>query len=383
MKHRFAVVALAVLAGACTESADITAPADSLPPQFSEATATPGDVYTMSNAASGNEVLRYSRAADGSLAFVAAYASGGNGSGAGLGNQAGLTPSLNGRLLLAVNAGSNSVSVFTRNGDGSLTLDDTEPSGGTMPISVAQHEDMVYVLNAGGTANISGFKLRTATGDLTPIPNSDRPLSAAAPGPAQIEFNNRGEFLVVTEKGTNRILTYHVDRHTGKAGSPVINDSDGMTPFGFDFDDRGFLVVSNAAGGAAGAGSLSSYFIRDNGTLEVQTGQVANYQGAPCWVVITKNGQYAYTTNTASNSTSGYALGVHAELSLLDASGVTANNTGIPIDAAIDRHGGQHLYVLNSAGAIDAFDINSDGSLTALAGGASGVPTSASGLVAY
>ncbi len=43
----------------------------------------PGVVYTQSNAASGNQVLAYTRAADGALSFQGAYGTGGLGSGAG------------------------------------------------------------------------------------------------------------------------------------------------------------------------------------------------------------------------------------------------------------------------------------------------------------
>jgi 6-phosphogluconolactonase (cycloisomerase 2 family) len=251
-----------------------------------------------------------------------------------------------------------------------------------MPISITHHEDMVYVLNAGGDGNIVGFHF--SNGQLAMIAGSDRPLSQSAPGPAQIEFVRNGSQLVVTEKGTNSILVYNVDRSTRMASQPVVNASVGTTPFGFAFDNRGRLIVSNAAGGAAGAGSLSAYVVRRNGTLEVTAAEVPNFQGAPCWVVVTNDGRYTYTTNTASNTTSGYAIHPRGQLELLDPSGVSGNNTGAPIDAAVTRHGGKYLYVLNGSGnAIDAFAIESNGDLTSVAGGITGLTAGTNGLVAY
>jgi len=160
-----------------------------------------GNVYTMTNASSGNAVLAYDRAADGTLAPAGSFSTGGNGSGGGLGNQGGLVISGNGRWLLAVNAGSNTIAAFRVHGNGSLVRTSTVPSGGMQPISVTLSGDLVYALNAGGSGNIVGFRLDN-DGTLSLIPGSSRALSGAGVGPAQIEFAPRGDVLVVTEKAT-------------------------------------------------------------------------------------------------------------------------------------------------------------------------------------
>lgn len=375
---KLAVVLAALTIAACSDATD---PLDTDAPAFAVGGGFAGSVYTMSNDAAGNEVLAYRRAADGSLTFQDAYATGGTGSGGGLGNQGGLVLTHNGRTLVTVNAGSNDVSVFRRSNDGTLELTDREPSGGTMPISVTVRDNSVYVLHAGGAGGIAGFRL-SPDGELSPVPGSSQPLSGPMAGPAQIEYAPNGRHLVVTEKNTNRILTYAVVQ--GVAGLPVVNASQGTTPFGFAFDTRGHLIVSNAAGGAMDAGSMSLYAIGGGGTLIGLDTDVPNTESAPCWVVVTRDGRFAYTTNTASGTTSGY--GVRPEsMALLDADGVTGANTGAPIDAALSQRGGQvFLYVLNGGGAaIDVFAVNHDGSLTAVAGGVAGLPAGTNGLAAY
>ena len=76
-----------------------------------------GFVYTLSNQANGNKVITYRRAANGSLTYIASFAAGGNGTGGGLGNQ-GAVVIADGDVLLAVNAGSNTISSFKITGNG-------------------------------------------------------------------------------------------------------------------------------------------------------------------------------------------------------------------------------------------------------------------------
>ena len=69
-----------------------------------------GSVYIMSNSASGNQVIAYSRAPDGTLTWRANYATNGLGiTGLTGSNQGGLVLSENGRWLIVANAGSNDV----------------------------------------------------------------------------------------------------------------------------------------------------------------------------------------------------------------------------------------------------------------------------------
>lgn len=324
-----------------------------------------GAVYVMNNDAAENAILMYERAGDGTLTEAGSFATGGQGTGGGLGSQGALVLSQNQRWLFAVNAGSNEVSVFAVRGDG-LRLVDTVKSGGVKPISLTVHRRLLYVLNAGEGGNITGFYIGLG-GRLIPIHNSTRNLSndgvGDAPMPAQISFTPNGRHLVVTEKASNLILTYRV-RLLGRVADPVINDSEGMTPFGFDFTPWGRLIVSEAFGGAENASAASSYSLRF-GRLRVISSSVPTNQTAACWVVVTEDGQYAYTTNTGSSSVSGYHVDRDGSIALLDADGRTGETSpgSSPIDAIISRDG-RHLYVLSGgSNTVTAFQIEADGSL--------------------
>src|SRR5712692_1566627 len=168
---------------------------------------TAGAVYTMTNAPSGNAVMVFSRAGDGSLTPAGAFPTGGAGTGGGLGSQGSLVLDRNDQWLFAVNAGSNELSVFAVDKDG-LALTDKQPTGGSTPVSVSAHRGVVYVLNA-GSDNVSGFRVRHG-GKLEPIAGSTRALSGSGSGAAQVQFSPDGEQLVVTEKATDNILIYPV-----------------------------------------------------------------------------------------------------------------------------------------------------------------------------
>ena len=207
-----------------------------------------GAVFTLSNAAGGNAVLVFSRAHDGSLTPAGSYPTGGLGTGAGLGSQGAIV--LDHKTLFAVDAGSNQIAAFKVEKKDGLRLVSHVASGGATPISITAHKGLVYVLNAGAPANITGFTFRH--GELQQIPGSSRPLSAPSPGPAQVQFSPHGRVLVVTEKDTSLIDTYVVGKD-GLASGPHSQPSAAATPFGFDFDKRGRLIVSDAFGGAPGA----------------------------------------------------------------------------------------------------------------------------------
>jgi 6-phosphogluconolactonase len=337
---------------------------------------SPRAVYTMTNDSAGNAVKVFHRSLFGQLRPAGEFATGGRGTGVGLGNQGGLV--LDGDRLLVVNAGSDSISSFRVRRHG-LELIDTDPSGGDQPISLTVDDGLLYVLNAGGVANITGHEI-SRHGRLSPLAGSTRPLSAPAPGPAQVSFDPRGKTLVVTEKDTNLIDTYEVDRRTGLADGPNPQPSAGTTPFGFAFDRRGHLIVSEAFGGATDASAVSSYDV-DDGLIEPITPSAATTETAACWIVVTKDGRFAYTTNTGSASISGYKVSRDGELSLLDADGRTGVTGPGPIDMALTRSG-RLLYSLNSGdGTISGFFVAWDGDLIPI-GGVGGLPAAANGLAA-
>lgn len=335
-----------------------------------------GHVFTLSNNVGGNRVLVFDRRPNGSLRAAGSVATGGTGTGAGLGSQGAIVLTDDGHQLLAVNAGSNDVSLFAVR-QGGLRLVDTAPSGGATPVSVTVHDDVVYVLN-GGDNTISGLKIDD--GALEPIAGSTRGLVNPGAVAPQIGFTPDGNQLIVTEKTTDTIDVFNINQH-GTPGAPRANASTGATPFGFAFDTHGRLIVSNAAGGAPDASSLTSYAVRNNGQLVTLDGRVANSESAACWVAISKDGRYAYTTNTGSGSISGYRIAHRGTLNLLDADGVTATTGAGPID--IDFAGnGQFVYTLSSGSHSITIDrIHANGSLNSV-GTMPGLPEAAVGIAA-
>jgi 6-phosphogluconolactonase len=346
-----------------------------------------GAVYVLTNQAS-NAVAAFYRAPDGTLTAAGTFSTGGSGNPVAqpgdpptdpLASQGALILSDDNRFLFAVNAGSNEISVLAIGKDG-LTLVDKVSSGGARPISLTVHEDFLYVLNEGGTPNITGFTVSDA-GDLTPLAGSTRPLTAgSAADPAEVSFNSDGSLLAVTEKAANLIDVYVVGSD-GVAGPPTPNPSNGLTPFGFAFDERNHLIDSEAFGGAPNAAAVSSYTATLSGTLSVVSGSVHDFQTAACWIVITNSGRYVYTSNTGSGVVSSYALGSGGELTLLNSVAANTGATSFPIDMALNNSS-RYLYV-HAAGlqAVAVFRVETDGSLTSI-GTAGGLPFGAQGIAA-
>ncbi len=228
------VAVLAITVGALTAS----------PVRATGASPSGGQVFQATNDPAGNAIQVFDQAADGRLAVGELVATGGLGSGDSLGSQGAVVR--DGRHVLVVNAGDSTVSsLIVRGGD--LELRDIVASGGVRPVSVTVHGNTVYVLNA-GSDTISGLRLER-DGHLRPISNSTLPLSASGVGAAQIQFSSDGDELIVTEKTTAKIDLYRVGRD-GRATGPVVFDSVGAVPFGFDVDRHDNVIVSEAAGGA-------------------------------------------------------------------------------------------------------------------------------------
>jgi len=339
----------------------------------------PGVVYVLSNQASGNEVLVYHRSADGSLSAAGSFSTTGNGTGAGLGSQGSvILHDLGGySYLFSVNAGSNDITVF-RVEDNGLTLVDKVSSHGSTPISLTAHADLLYVLNTGATGNISGFHI-APDGHLSYLQNSTRALSDDNAGPAQIQFNNEGTQLVVTEKNTNGISTYSVNG-VGEASDVTSHSAIGITPFGFDFDNHDHLLVTDAFGGASGQSAVTSFSLSNVGNLSLIDGPRGTNQTSACWLVATTNGKYCYATNTGSASITGYSIN-NGVLSLLNADGVTASTGTTPIDVTLSGNS-KFLYNVNSSShSITSFRVNENGSLDPI-GTVNGLPQGAVGIAA-
>jgi 6-phosphogluconolactonase (cycloisomerase 2 family) len=336
-------------------------------------------VYTSTNDAARNEVLVFEEHAGSGLQLRQRIATGGNGTGAGLGSQGAVTLSEDGRFLFVVNAGSHSVSTF-RLGRRGLRLISVVSSGGLAPTSVAESGGLVFALNTAGAGGVVGFA--NLRGRLLPVANSARGLSASGgTAPAQVGFTDDGDTLLVTERATNLLTTYRV-MDDGSLGTAQPNASAGMTPFGFAVDKRGTVLVSEAFGGAADASTLSSYRFADAApqTPVVISASVGAQQTAACWVAVTPNGRHAYTTNTGSGTVSLYRIARDGRVAVVQPAAATVAGSA-PIDASVSANGRRLHVLMAGVNVISSYRIAGDGSLAA-AGGASGLPRGTVGLAA-
>jgi 6-phosphogluconolactonase len=321
-------------------------------------------VFIMSNSVDRNEVITFAQAADGTLHESGRFPTGGRGSGGNndpLESQGSLTLSQDHPLLFALNAGSGQISVFDVHGF-HLELSDKVQSEGSEPNAIAQHGNLVYVLNTGGSSNVAGFVLE---GDhLHYIKNSLAFLSTNTSGAASIAFSPDGNFLAVTERLTNDIDVFKVQTD-GTLSPIVINPSAGPGAFSVSFASNGVALVSetgpvNVSNGSA----ISSYAILANGTLSAISTSVPTLGGANCWNVVTPDGRFVYVSNAGSSTISGFAISSTGALSALPGTVVGENPAGATnLDLAVSADG-KFLFTLNSMdGTIGTFAIQKDGTL--------------------
>jgi 6-phosphogluconolactonase (cycloisomerase 2 family) len=265
--------------------------------------------------------------------------------------------------LFVTNAGSGDVSVFAVAAD-RLELVGRTPSGAN-PTSVAVRGDSVYVLNA-GEPNVVGFTLGAnglePTGDVRALPGAD---------PAQVGFSHDGNALLVTDRANDAIVELPLPE-----GEPVVHASAGRTPYGFDFTPDGTLVVTEAAGAEVGAASVSSYA---PGVTPVSR-TVKSSRSEVCWA--TAIGEFVYVTNFGDGTISSYRVTDDGTLELHDAIAASTNlgSPGIRDEAATSD--GRFLYAIDAdAQRIYGWRVGSDGSLTQVAA-TDGLPATVAGLAA-
>ncbi len=369
-------------------------------------------VYTMSNSPDGNEVVAFSRAADGMLTRLGAYPTGGTGSGSFEDTANGLVlGSVQGEaspnnltdttsLLFATNAGSNSITVFKVKQDG-LERVEVQDSGGEKPVSVTVNSGLLYVLNSGETEDdlfdengeviapncttgslpsITGFKVKN-DGQLDPIPNSTRMLSGDPfSGCAQASFNPSGNVLVVTERTavqpgqTNNmmpegdegvILTFTVN-DDGTLNNKQIFDATGQGPFGFTFNKQGVLLTTEQFDGpdGPGLGAAAAYAVTVDGSLTATSDSVANGGTDSCWFVVTDDGTLGFVASffDPTPRISSYRITPEGGLELLQADAAVSQQGAADLALSGDS---KFLYNINAfTGMITGYRIDTDGDLT-------------------
>ncbi len=345
------------------------------------ASAQPGAVFSMTNNAAPNSITAYDRDADGSLGNARSFPTGGQGTGTPedsangliLANVSGESSPINtkatGRLLLATNGGSNSISVFRVRPDG-LELTDVQDSMGNRPISVTVNRGVAYVLNAGGPMctgimnepEVEGFRI-TAQGELTPIPGSSRPLSGGnLSGCTQVSFDKTGKVLIVDEQQADIISTY-TRNADGTVTGPTPQQTTGNGPFGFTFTQRNQLITTENFGAAPGQGGAAAYEIDEQtGALAAASPTVRNEQSDTCWVVITDDNKLAFTSSFGDDGAiSSYRVEPDGNLELLRSQAATTGGGSSDLTLSNDS---KFLYAKNSLrGSVTVYRVADTGDL--------------------
>ena len=235
-------------------------------------------------------------------------------------------------------------------------------SGGSEPNAVAQHGNIVYVLNVGGSSNVVGFTLQD--GKLKQIPNSTRFLTTNNSGAGGLAFSPDGRFLVVVERLTNDIDVFTV-QGDNTLSPIVVNPSAGPGVFAVSFAPNGAVLVSETGPSDVHNGSaISSYAIAGNGKLAPISINVPTLGAATCWNVVTPDGKFVYTSNAGTSNISGLAIANTGALTALPGTVVGTNPAGSTnLDIAVTADG-KFVYTLNSgAGAVGIFAVQNDGTL--------------------
>jgi 6-phosphogluconolactonase len=343
-----------------------------------------GHVYVNDNTAPANAIAGFDRHADGSLTPIpgSPFPTGGAGTGSVIGSQGALQLTAQGRVLLAVDPGSNDISELLVGHDGRLwrVPGGTTPSQGNEPVSIAVARGLVYVANAGaGGSNYAGFGF-DRFGRLHPLPGAVFPLPDGAQ-PGDVLINSTATKLVGTRVATSQIDSFAIDRRGGlhaAAGSPFA--AQGPGPFGSEFDptNPNHVFVSNAHGGA-NAGTVSAFSDGPGGVLtSIGDSPFPNHQTAPCWVEISRDGRHLFAVNTAVPSISSYGISRDGTLELIGNTpfaGADAS-TLAPEDARLSPDGST-LWVVDSKGnAISGFAVRG-GQLSQIAAAQTALPAGA------
>ncbi|MCC9307779.1 lactonase family protein [Kitasatospora sp. RB6PN24] len=323
-------------------------------------------VFVQTDNPDGNQVVAYRRGEDGHLTQKAVYDTGGLGGVlAGsvadhLASQGSLTYDPEHALLYAVNAGSDTVTVFAVDGD-RLTRRQVVSSGGCFPVSVAVRGDTVFVLNALEGGSVQGYTVHD--GKLEQRPDWHRDLGLdpnATPQftntPGQVGFTGDGTRLVVTTKANgNNLDVFDLSPDGAPAATPTVTNLPDAVPFAFVPDGpRGLFLTQ------AGPNALATMRIHHDGTASQQAFAPTG-QSATCWIV--RIGDLLYVSNAGSSTLTGFRA--TDEGRTLTALGNTPTNPGT-VDTAASPDG-RYLYAQTGVkGIVDEFAVNADGSLTGL-----------------
>ncbi len=323
-------------------------------------------LFVETDAPGGNSVLSYTRGTDGTLSYVATYATGGVGAAAAssvadpLASQGGLALTDHGDELLAVNAGSDTVSVFSVFGP-YLRLIQQVPTNGSFPVSISVHDNLVAILNAGGTGSVTQYQLQwgrlVGVGQTRSLGLANTTPPNFLAGAGQVGYSPNGQFLIVTTKGsTSSYEVFSVATNGSLSSTAKVTTAANAVPFAFNFDAHGNLVAVEASNS-----SVSTYTINADGSLSL-IGSVSESGKALCWIASAQG--YFFGSNAGSGTVSSFSESTTGVPALLNLTAATTHPGTTDSAASPD---GQFLYVESGgAGALDAFGVNANGTLTPL-----------------
>lgn len=241
------------------------------------------------------------------------------------------------RYLFASNGGDNSVSVFSISDTRGLTLLDTKPtgqpvsgrSGTAKSLAFDQRKGVLYVLHTFGPDHVRIMDFRG--GKLTPRQGFHTVNTAAKTDrlPTQAVLSPDGKFLLVdilfdkrpgkkpdgspdlavaNEKDKDGLVVFPVNANGG-LGRAVFNDAGGKAAFYIRFLPGSTTKFINAYAASDGL-AISSI----NRAGRVQTSRVVPIDatmGMPselCWIAVSGDGKYVFSSNFGLSSVSTYAL---------------------------------------------------------------------------
>ena len=392
-----------------------------------------GGVYVMSNGEGQvqgieqgpNSIVAYAQDEDGTLTLIGSYPTGGNGGdfdgGEGLDpliSAYAITKSNDNKFVLAVNAGSNSVTVMRVNEDYSLDVVDTESTQDIGPNSIAYVPSkdvgvngIVYVSNItsaeyldlgepGQQGSVVGYRLMNS-GDLVPIEGSRRALLNR---PSAVQISPDGDFLVVASinsgssalesNNQDEIVVYRIgndglltDQALSGATSTLRDNAEGRnlpSAIGFQIVGDNYVVVTEAREFRPDGtppifpglqdGSVSTWQIGNDGSLtpinlDVASGE-NNTGRTACWLDFSDENTF-FVSNAIEAGLASYSFN-DGEIELIDqvaaqGTGATGNTTDPALafsttDGWIDlwiSDDGQYLYqAYGLTGEVGVFEID-------------------------
>ena len=330
---------------------------------------TDGSVGVLGGLSVGNQVIAFFRHADGTLTEAGRFATGGSGTGAHLVSAGSTTlATIDGnQFLYVINTLTSDISVFAVHAT-NLSLIQRIASGTVRPGGVTVHDHLLYAVGE-VSANIVGFNIGN-NGRLTMIPGSSRSVNGSVVSePFQVLFDNTGTLLAVSDENINAVSTFVVNPVTGLAQGPIFNSAFGINPFGMIFDQFNHLFVTAGGFDIPNVSDMSSFSINPGGTLQVVSPNVLNHRQFECWIAITSDagnngGHYGYTDNTGDSTISSYFIRPDGSMELVNS--VAATVPGFPLPGIVDNGmspDSKFYYAASFLGSVSVFSIQQDGGL--------------------